>query len=60
MAVNRLGNHAHRKEEAHNLLKVVQILSHSLVTETIIFPPYKTFYFERFVCNSARDDFKLR
>ena len=48
----------HRKEETHNLLKVVQILSHSLVTETIIFPPYKTFYFERFVCNSA-DDFKL-
>ena len=41
----------HRKEETHNLLKVVQILSHSLVTETIIFPPYKTFYFERFVCN---------
>jgi len=48
----------HRKEETHNPLKVVQILSHSFVTETIIFPPYKTFYFERFVCNSA-DDFKL-
>ena len=41
----------HRKEETHNLLKIVQILSHSLVTETIIFPPYKTFYFERFVSN---------
>ena len=41
----------HRKEETHNLLKIVQILSHSLVTETIIFPPYKTFYFKRFVSN---------